>query len=246
MRIRIITLVAALLVAVVPSAALAQTDEAAARDVITDARPLRDLSGIKERALEAIDRRLETIARLQARIDASEHLTGAHHGRLTAELVRHQAGLEQLAREIEAAETLAELRAAVPEIVTEHRIYVLVVPKVGEVIASDAGVAFARRGEEVAARLAGWIERVEAAGFDVTEAEEALSAMEEHVASGLALAEPVADAVLPLEPADWPDPARAVIEQGKEDLNAAREEFRSARNAALRVVEILRELLGRD
>lgn len=247
MRTRLIVLMAVLMVAAVPVAALAQTDEPAARDtLVVDDDSGRDLSQLKERALEAIERRLDTIERLTRRIDDSDHLTGEHFGQLTSELARHEAGLEQLAREIEAAETAAELLEIAPKIITDHRVYVLLVPKVREVIGSDTGVAFAARGGEVAGVLAGWIERLGALGHDVSEAEAALVRMESHLDEGLALADPVAETVLPLEPSDWPDPARAVLEEGRQDLRDAREEFRAAREAAAEVVGILRELLGRD
>jgi hypothetical protein len=169
MRTRLIVLMAVLMVAAVPAAALAQTDEPATRDTVVNPDSGRDLSQLRERGLEAIERRLETIERLRQRIDDSDHLTGEHFGQLTAELARHEAGLEQLAREIEAAETGAELLAIAPKIVTEHRIYVLVVPKVAEVIGSDTGVAFAARGEEVAGVLSTWIERLADLGRDVSE-----------------------------------------------------------------------------
>jgi hypothetical protein len=233
MRTRLIVLMAVLMVAAVPAAALAQTDEPATRDTVVSPDSGRDLSQLRERGLEAIERRLETIERLRQRIDDSDHLTGEHFGQLTAELARHEAGLEQLAREIEAAETGAELLAIAPKIVTEHRIYVLVVPKVAEVIGSDTGVAFAARGEEVAGVLSTWIERLADLGRDVSEAE-------------AALAGPVADEVIPLDPSDWPDPARVVLEDGRQDLEDARSEFRSARDAAKEVVAILRELIAGD
>jgi hypothetical protein len=246
MRTRLIVLMAVLMVAAVPAAALAQTDEPATRDTVVDPDSGRDLSQLRERGLEAIERRLETIERLRQRIDDSDHLTGEHFGQLTAELARHEAGLEQLAREIEAAETGAELLAIAPKIVTEHRIYVLVVPKVAEVIGSDTGVAFAARGEEVAGVLSTWIERLADLGRDVSEAEAALGRMEANLAEGLALAGPVADEVIPLDPSDWPDPARVVLEDGRQDLEDARSEFRSARDAAKEVVAILRELIAGD
>lgn len=246
MRTRMMVLLATLMVVAVPAAALAQTDESTIRGIVTDERPARDLSELRARALAAIDRRLETIDRLQHRIEESDNLTGEHHGQLNSELVRHEAGLEQLAREVEAAATVSELLAVAPKIVTDHRIYVLVVPKVVEVIASDTGVAFAARGGEVAATLATWIERAAELGHDTSDAEEALSRMESHLEAGLALAGPVAESVLPLQPPDWPDPARVVLEDGRQALSDARQEFRAARDAAHEIIEILRGLFGRD
>ena len=59
----------------------------------------------------------------------------------------------------------------------------------------------------------------------------------------VALAGPVPDTVLPLVPADWPDPAQEVLEGAHSDLRSARDNVGSAIRSAHEVGRILRELL---
>lgn len=226
-----------------PAAVLAQTDDGGAtteeRPAVTD-RQAVDLGAVKERALEAIERRLEQIDRLRGRVEADRFVERDHEAHLVDELRDAERGLRGLAEEIEGAGTLAELRDLVPAIATEYRIYLVVTPKVWEVLASDAGVAAGEKADDVAERIQEAIDRAEAAGHDVTAARTHLDDMLSEAAAGLALADPVAETVLPLDPADWPDPAREVLERGKADLQAAREWFRQARESAHEAVEALR------
>lgn len=245
-RVTGLVLAAALAIAA-PAAALARTDGSGATTdtdrAVTGTR-VADLDTVKERALEAIDRRLDRIDRLRGRVETSRFLQRDHEAHLVNELRASERGLTDLAGEIEEAGTLAELRELVPSIATDYRIYLVVTPKVWEVIASDAGVAAGERADEVAGRIQAAIERAAAAGHDVSEAQGHLDDMVAAAASGLALAEPVAGTVLPLEPADWPDPARATLEQGRADLGAAREWFRQARESAHDAIAALRASVG--
>ncbi len=235
------------LVAATPLAAVAQVEEArppvAERSEI---RPERDLAGIKARALEAIDRRLDRIARLEEEVRSNEHVEPEHAEDLLGELSRAATGLSGLAEEIEAAETAEELRVLIPKIATDYRVYVLLTPKVREVLIADAMGDLADRFDEAAARIADAIARAEEAGYDVSEAETALERMESLVDEAEGLAEGVPPAVLPLTPSDWPDPAQGVIREAHDDLVEARQAFRGARDAAHEAVRALRAAIGDD
>jgi len=57
------------------------------------------------------------------------------------------------------------------------------------------------------------------------------------------LAGRVPDSVLPLVPADWPDPARSILDGAHSDLRAARDDAASAVRSAHEIARILRDLL---
>lgn len=236
MRKSLVAALTALLVVAAPAAGIAQTDDTAAR-VPAGA----DIDDVKARALEAIDQRLETIDRLRAAVTAHPHVTGEHQGALLGELGRAEAGLQSLAAQIRAAETLEELRVLVPKIATDFRIYLVVVPKVWEVLGSDTVVAVAARLEGAAGSIAEWIARAEEAGLDVTEAAAHLAEMERHIESAVSLGDPVAEEVLPLTAADWPDPAQRVLTAGKKDLQAARQQLKEAWASGKAAVHALRQ-----
>ncbi len=251
----VIALVAAL--AATPAAAFAQTDEAPARDVqttdeaqtdrVTDRETDRHSDRFEEakaHALRAIARRLETIEHLQAAIRRNGHVNDDHAETLLRDLADAADGLAALAREIEATETPEELRPLVESIVVDFRIYVLVVPKVHEVLASDTMVSIAARLGEFASKLGEIIARAKEAGLDVGEAERLLEEMERLIAEGARTAGPVAESVIDLQPEDWPDPAQGLLREGHESLHAAASSLRRAHQTGVEIVKILRELIG--
>lgn len=248
-------LTAAVLVAILalaaPAAAFAQTDTAetdrSTTDRMTDReRPVTDIESVKSRALAAIQHRLVTIDRLQAAVRSNPHVADDHAATLLRELEASAEGLSGLARRIEAAENLEELRRLIPLIAEDYRIYVLMVPKVHEVLASDTVESVVGRFGIVEEELAEAITRAEEAGYEVGEAWEYLAEMIRHVDQAEALGGPVAETVLPLQPSDWPDPAKEMLRQGREDLAEARQSLRAAHQAAKNAVRALHEAIGHD
>lgn len=242
-----VAMVAALFAA--PTAAFAQTDEVPQDRAQTvepgSERPEHDRHGfdeVKKRALNAIERRLETIERLTARVENSRHITDAHETALVRDLTDAASSLRQLAGSIEATETLRELLPLVEDIVTEHYVYVLLVPKVHEVIASDTMVFIGERLGQFADRLGAVIERLDAAGFDVTDLERLLEEMERSIGEGVELAEPVADRVIDLQPEDWPG-AKEALRAGRAALHDAARAFRDSHRIGHEIVRTIRDMV---
>ncbi len=242
-----VAMVAALFAA--PTAAFAQTDEAPEDRAQTvepgSERPEHGRHGIdevKRRALAAIERRLETIERLTARVENSRHVTDDHESALVRDLTDAASSLRELATAIEAAETLRELLPLVEDIVTEHYVYVLLVPKVHEVITSDTMVFIGERLGQFADRLGAVIERLEAAGFDVAELERLLGEMERRIAEGVELAGPIADQVIDLQPEDWPE-AKETLRAGRAALHDAARAFRDSHRIGHEIVKTIREIV---
>jgi hypothetical protein len=246
MRIALVALMTAVASASVAVPALAQTDGPPTRMSEYDVeRPLEaDAESVKARAQEAIDRRLATIGRLVLRVTDHPHVTGQHHDDLLAELGRSEAGLRALSNEIAQSTTIEELRVLVPKIATDFRIYLVLVPKVHQVLGSDSLVASGARLDGVAESLAAWIDRAIEKGADASVAVAHLEDMTTKLSRALAVGGPVADAVLPLVPADWPVPAADILAQGRADLAEARQFLREARHSAQQAVQALREALG--
>ena len=247
----VLAMVAALVSA--PGAAFAQSEEPPTRDnQVTEERRAegatdrhRDrLDAAKKHALAATSRRLATIEKLRGAIGRSRHVTEAHESALLRDLTDAAAGLSELARKIEAAETAEELRPLVEAIVVDFRIYVLVSPKVHEVLASDTMVAVAGHLDRFANKLGQLIERAGQAGLEVGEAERLLGEMWAMIATGEAAAGPVAGSVIGLQPGHWPDPAQGLLRAGRDALHQAASSLRSAHRTGVDIVKILRELIG--
>lgn len=248
-RTTILALVLALLA--LPTAAIAldepTTDtDRATRDTVVDARehdrPDHDLSEIKKRALEAINRQLEALGRLRGVIANARHITEAHADQLLGDIARAAEGLETLARKIEAATTPEELRALIEQI-DDYQIGHVLAPKTHQVIASDSIVYATGKLERYADKLGEVIARFEEAGFDVSEAWRLLAEMKDHTIEAYRLGSPVAGNVIGLQPEDWPDPAKGILAAGREDLHAAGTNVRAAHGNATDIVAFLRGLM---
>lgn len=240
------------LVLALPGVALAQetatdstTDTTVVQEQMTEEQRVQLVEEIKERAQKAIERRLETIDRLRGALNERNHVTARHKADLLVDLNEAEAGLRTLSREIDAATTLPQLRVLVPKIATDFRIYLVVAPKVHEVIAGDTMLwAVNNPLTEAQSRIEEAIQRAQDAGYDTSEAEQYLGQMVIHMNEAESLAGPVPGSVIDLDAGDWPDPAQSLLQQGREDLKAAHGEIRQAVEAAHNAVQALRDLVG--
>ena len=224
-----------------PGTAFAQTDPVETRTA--EAERTEAIDQLKRRALTAIDTRLAAIARWIEMVENSEHLTTEHRAALQTELSAATRGLTALAADIEAATTYSELGGLIPKIVEDHWIFALLGPKVHLVVSADHMTHVAGRFDETAESIEAAIDRAEEAGYDVTEAQESLDRMLAHLAAAALLIEGVPRNVLALQPADMPE-GRDLLRSAHADLNSSGHELRSAREAARRAVEALRDILN--
>ena len=242
------------LVLALPGVALAQeaatdqtTDSTVVQEQMTEEQRVQLVDQIKERAQAAIDRRLDTIDRLRAALNERNHVTARHKADLIVDLNEAEAGLRTLSREIAAATTLPQLRVLVPKIATDFRIYLVVAPKVHEVIAGDTMVwVVGNPLADAQSRIEEAIQRAQDAGYDTSEAEQYLGQMVIHMSEATSLAGPVPGSVIDLDAGDWPDPAKGLLLQGRDDLQAAHGEIRQAVEAAHNAVQALRDLVDSD
>ena len=240
-RLWLVALVVGGLLVALPGAAVAQTDSATA-DTSSVSEEVSDLRRIKHRALHAIDKRLHTVKRLANRVENNGTVTDAHAEALLVDLRDAAEGLGDLARKIKAAETIEELRELVPLIATDFRIYQVVKPKVVEVLASDRVVAATVRLTELGDKLEMLLERAANAGYDVTRPKVVLERMRLNVAAAAELAGPVADMVIDLQPEDWPDPAKALLREGRARIGKSVDQLDHAKYRAKKIMRWLRNL----
>jgi len=199
---------------------------------------------IKARAQWAIDRRFETIDRLRTALNERGHTTTRHKADLFVDLNQAEAGLRTLSREIQAATTVDQLQVLVPKIATDFRIYLVVAPKIREVIAGDTAVwAVNNPATDAYERISAAVDRADQAGYDVTEAQAALQEMMTHMTKAEAYAGPVPNQVIGLQASDWENPARTLLRQGRDSLIQARDELRAARDSAKAAVQALRDAI---
>lgn len=223
-------------------AALAQerpTDTTVATEAETARH--RPLAELKERAQNLIDHQQAILDRLGRTVGNSRFITAGHAGQLRGDFAGLEATLEQISRQLEDAETLDEVWGLIREVHALH-IGEVTAPKTHQVIASDSLVAIGGKLERFAGKLEELLTRAEEAGYDVTAGWELLEEMNRYIASGIALADPVAESVIDLDGGDWPDPAEALLIAGRRDLRAAGNDLRHAYANGRDIVELVRSL----
>jgi hypothetical protein len=172
-------------------------------------RPGATVASVRSFAECEINRRLTTLAGLSSRVAASKAITGADAATLAAEIAAQESGLAALGARIDTETTLPALRADLVRIVTEYRVYMLVVPQVNLAIAADAVAAAQARFDQVSTALVARIASARAAGKDTIAAQADLAAMETALAAAVALVRPLPAQLLALTPAQFnPGPPR--------------------------------------
>lgn len=216
-----------------PDAACATQWKAAVDDpTVSDLKALGDCE---------VNRRFSTLDRLTTAVDGAKALTSSDRTALLSIISQTRDGLTGLKSTIDSDTTVAQLRADLPRIATDYRVYLLVVPQVHLTRAADAGLAATNRLTQLSTKLQSWIDREQAAGKDVTAAQAALDAMKQQTALAAAQVKPVPGQVLPLRPADWNDgTARPILGAARDALKSARNEIQAARNDAQACVAALR------
>ena len=170
-----------------------------------------------------IDRRLDTITRLQSQVANASGLTDLDRTTLRSQLSTDTRGLTALRGKIDGETDVDALRADVTKIVTDFRIYLLMVPKTVEVIAADAELAAVARLGTLSTSLQARIDTAKAAGKDVTQAQSDLDAMDAKVAQVSPLVQGIPAAVLPLTPAQYNDgTAKPILASSRTSLQGGR------------------------
>jgi hypothetical protein len=190
-----------------------------------------------------IDRRLDTMTKLQARVAGAAALTAADRAALQSQLAADASGLAALRTQIDQETDVSVLKTDLGKIATDFRIYLLMAPKVAEVIAAETELAAVGRLGTLQTKLEARIDAAHAAGKDVTRAQSDLDAMNAKVAQVSPLVQGVPAAVLPLTPAQYNGGTAApILASSRTSLQAGRGLLAGARADARACVAALKAL----
>jgi len=188
----------------------------------------------------AINNRLSRITTLQGLINNSQHVTPDHSSTLLSQLASASNGLSQLKAKIAGDTDPATLRTDCRNIFQDFRIYVLVSPKVREVLVSDWETNIASRLSTIAGKLQTAIDNAKAKGKNVTTAQSDLDQMKTQIANANTAIGGVASSVINLQPSDWPG-AHDTLVSGRQSLRTGRDDLRTARNDGWNAAQALRQ-----
>ena len=182
---------------------------------------------VKSRCLHQIERRHEALTAVKRRLSRARFVTDQHEAALVQNIDSTASSLSRLADVIQGEDNFEELRAECRSIVVDHRVFVLVIPRVRLVLASDAALGAAGRLTTAADHLQAEIDKAKAEGRDTSEPESDLARMRTHIATAKDQADGVYGAVINLTPADYNAnnevlrPAREAVRNAKNELRAA-------------------------
>jgi len=197
------------------------------------------LETLRAKCLAAIDVRLPALAAARADVLGNQNATADHKAALVADIDQTTARLQTLQGEIKADTDLSTLRDHCRSIFQDNRVFALVLPRARMVVAADTAGVAGDKLSGVAGKLADVIQKAQAAGRDVTQAEADLDAMKAQIASGVAAAGSVAGDVLGLTPADW-NANHDVLTPARQSLQTARADLKAARALAVKIRNELR------
>ena len=187
------------------------------------------LARLKTRGDAEIARRLTTLDQLSHVISDAKHISDGDKTTLTTIVVNDRSGLTTLKTKIDADTDVATARVDVQSIVTSFRVYVLLMPQVHLVRASDVGLDAVTRLDGLAARLQTRIDADRAAGKDVTRAQASVDDLKAQTKAAAGVLAPVPDQVTSLTPPQWPG-AQSTLKSARESLRTARHDLQAARD----------------
>ena len=176
-----------------------------------------------------IARRETTLASLAAVVKAAPALTSGDRAALNGDIATAKSTLGTLKTRLDAAVAAVGCKAAIAEVVSDARVYVLVGPQVRLTIAADDVLSIKPHVQALAASLAQRISQAAAAGRDTSAAQSSLDAMNAALAKAESLAAPWPSKLISLTPAQYATgTAGSSLQQARTALAEASQQLKAA------------------
>lgn len=229
--------IAAILIAMLPlPIASAATSPAAAA-----AAQAQKIANLQTKGAAEIDRRVANLSAALEKLGASTKLSLADKASLTAQVQSELTGLASLKAKLAADTTLTAARADVASIVTEYRVYVLMLPKARLAAAADRFAIVEDKLTSLNAKLTAAVDQQKTAGKDVSALEAKLSDMKSQTAAATSATQGLVAKLIALQPTDY-NTSHAVLVTYRESLKTAQTDAVAARDDAKSVIDGLKAL----
>jgi hypothetical protein len=197
------------------------------------------LAGIKARAAEAIANRETTLEDLTTAVNGTKDLTSSDRSALLALFQGDEGGLTTLGQTIAADTTIKAAIADAQKIVTDYRVYVLVVPQTHGVRVADTVTSVSATLTGIEPKLQQAIDQASLTADQRQAATEALTDMTSRVTAAQSSVATVSSTLLALTPAGYPANQPQLSAALKSD-ESARDDLKAARHD----VEVIETILG--
>lgn len=185
------------------------------------------MTNLKSRADTEIQKRISALSVLNSKISANKKLTAVQKSAFTTAINGEISNLTTLKTKIDADTDLTTLKADVQSIVQSYRVYMVYMPQIHIMAASDAITTASINLLVLEAKLQVRITAAQKAGKDITALQTQLADMKAKLADANIQATNAYNLVSPLTPGGYPgnitqlQAGRADIKNGSSDLKAA-------------------------
>lgn len=225
------------------AAALSQVNGKAENTTGTDDNKIANM---KSRADKEIDRRIAALTTLSTRIQSMKKMTDAQKASLKASINEQTTTLKNLKTEIDASTDLAALKSQIESITNSYRIFALIIPQGTSIAAADRALAIAENMTTLGAKLQARVSEAKTSGRNTAALEKLLADYNAKIADAKTQAQAAIDKVSSLTP-DGGDKTKmainlATLKEAKAKIQAAQQDFVSARKNAAQIAQGLKAL----
>ncbi len=185
------------------------------------------LNLIHQRGDNEVSRRLTSLSGLLAKINAATKLSASDKAALIAEVNAEIAGLTTLKTTVDNDGDVTSAKTDAQSIVTDYRVYALVVPKVQLVITADRQQVIEDKLTALAAKVQTSINTAKTAGKDTTNLQKQLDDLTAKTQAAQAISSDVETKVLALQPSDYNNDHK-ILSAYRDQLKTARGDIGAA------------------
>lgn len=199
------------------------------------------LTAIQTKGDQEIARRLTSLNKLTDKINSAGKLTATSKTSLVSEVNSTIDGLNTQKSTLDTATTLTDAKTAAQQILTDYRVYALVVPKVHLVKLSDDIQAVSAKLTTLSTRLQARIDAAKTAGKAVATLQTQLDDMKAKITDANTIASGIETGVIGLQPTDY-NSNHQVLAGDMAKLKTARTDNIAAFTDAKNIVTALKSL----
>lgn len=194
---------------------------------------------IHKRGNNEISRRLTTLNGLVDKINATSYLTSDQKSALIAELQAQIGSLQTVQTELSNEDSVTAAKDDAQKVITDYRVYALVVPKIQIVLAADRQQVTESKLSSIAVKLQAEIDTAQSNSKDVTGLQAKLDDMNAKLKDAQTISSNVETQVLALQASDY-NSDHKVLKSYRDQLKTARADIGVALNDAKAIVKSLK------
>lgn len=199
------------------------------------------LTAIISKGDQEIERRLTSLNAAAKVVDQTKKLSADDKQTLKDEIASTIAGLTALKTKLDTATTLADARADAKSILSDYRVYALVLPKVHLVKVADGQLALEAKFHSLSSTFMQRFAELKVAGQDTSALETTLANMNTKVSAAETISTAIQAKVIALQPSDY-NSDHTILSGDRDQLKLAREKLASARQDASTIQDGIKTL----